>query len=75
MSDLPAEMLSGDIRTNHDLSQDIYALPLREARDAFEAQYLTEQFSRFDGNISKVAKMIGMERSALHRKIKSLNIQ
>jgi len=38
-------------------------------------RYLTEQLSRFDGNISKVAKMIGMERSALHRKIKSLNIQ
>ena len=75
MSDLPAEMLSGDIMPTHDLSQDIYALPLREARDAFEVKYLTEQLSRFDGNISKVAKMIGMERSALHRKIKSLNIQ
>lgn len=47
-------------------------LPLREARDVFEREYLTSQVDRFEGNISKTAQFIGMERSALHRKIKSL---
>ena len=56
-------------------SSDIYALPLREARELFEADYLREQLARFDGNISKIAKTIGMERSALHRKLKALHIQ
>ena len=57
------------------MANDIYALPLREAREIFEADYLKEQLNRFEGNISKVAKMIGMERSALHRKLKALHIQ
>ena len=47
-------------------------LPLREAREVFEREYLTSQIERFEGNISKTAEFIGMERSALHRKIKSL---
>lgn len=47
-------------------------LSLREARDVFEREYLTSQVERFEGNISKTAQFIGMERSALHRKIKSL---
>lgn len=47
-------------------------LPLRDARDVFEREYLTSQVERFEGNISKTAQFIGMERSALHRKIKSL---
>ena len=47
-------------------------LPLREAREVFEREYLTSQVDRFEGNISKTAQFIGMERSALHRKIKSL---
>lgn len=47
-------------------------LPLREAREVFEHDYLTSQVERFDGNISKTAQFVGMERSALHRKIKSL---
>lgn len=49
-------------------------LPLREARDVFEREYLRSQISRFDGNISKTAKFIGMERSALHRKLKNLEL-
>ena len=50
------------------------ALPLRGARELFEKQYLETQLSRFDGNISKMAVFIGMERSALHRKMKALDI-
>jgi len=47
-------------------------LQLREAREIFERRYLEAQVSRFGGNISKTAVFIGMERSALHRKLKSL---
>jgi two-component system nitrogen regulation response regulator NtrX len=50
----------------------IIALPLREARELFEKEYLTAQITRFGGNISRTAAFIGMERSALHRKLKSL---
>ena len=46
------------------------ALPLREARDLFETQYLQAQLLRFGGNISRTAQFVGMERSALHRKLK-----
>jgi two-component system nitrogen regulation response regulator NtrX len=53
---------------------EIMALPLREARELFEKQYLEAQIQRFDDNISKTAKFVGMERSALHRKLKSLGI-
>jgi two-component system nitrogen regulation response regulator NtrX len=49
-------------------------LPLRDAREAFEREYLLAQVERFDGNISKTAQFVGMERSALHRKLKSLQI-
>jgi two-component system, NtrC family, nitrogen regulation response regulator NtrX len=49
-------------------------LPLREAREAFEREYLLAQVARFDGNISRTAQFVGMERSALHRKLKSLQI-
>jgi two-component system nitrogen regulation response regulator NtrX len=48
--------------------------PLREAREAFERDYITAQLSRFGGNISRTAQFIGMERSALHRKIKLLGL-
>jgi two-component system nitrogen regulation response regulator NtrX len=52
----------------------IIALPLREARELFEREYLDAQIMRFGGNISRTAAFIGMERSALHRKLKSLGI-
>jgi len=52
----------------------VIALPLREARDLFEREYLDAQLMRFGGNISRTANFIGMERSALHRKLKSLSI-
>ncbi|MEM7489904.1 MAG: helix-turn-helix domain-containing protein, partial [Pseudomonadota bacterium] len=50
------------------------SLPLREARELFERQYLMTQINRFGGNISRTASFVGMERSALHRKLKSLGV-
>jgi two-component system nitrogen regulation response regulator NtrX len=52
----------------------LLAHPLREAREEFERDYITAQLARFGGNISKTAQFIGMERSALHRKIKLLGL-
>lgn len=57
-----------------DPSADMMALPLREARDIFETQYLQAQLMRFGGNISRTAQFVGMERSALHRKLKQLGV-
>ena len=57
-----------------DASAHLMSLPLREAREVFERQYLVAQIERFGGNISKTAEFVGMERSALHRKIKSLGL-
>ena len=54
--------------------EQLMALPLREARELFERQYLMAQINRFGGNISRTAAYIGMERSALHRKLKSLGL-
>ena len=51
-----------------------WRLPLREARDLFETQYLQAQLLRFGGNISRTAQFVGMERSALHRKLKQLGV-
>jgi len=53
---------------------EVMELPLKEAREAFERNYLTAQIARFGGNVSKTAKVVGMERSALHRKLRALNI-
>ncbi|MDA7444478.1 hypothetical protein N8780_01355 [Candidatus Pelagibacter ubique] len=50
-------------------------MPLKEARENFEKEYLTTQLKKFNGNISKTADFIGMERSALHRKLKGLGIK
>ncbi|MBN2907253.1 MAG: sigma-54-dependent Fis family transcriptional regulator [Rhodobacteraceae bacterium] len=67
-SETPAEegriVLSGGLAT----------LPLREARELFEREYLLTQINRFGGNISRTANFVGMERSALHRKLKSLGV-
>jgi two-component system, NtrC family, nitrogen regulation response regulator NtrX len=57
-----------------DSSAHLMSLPLRDAREVFERQYLMAQIERFGGNISKTAEFVGMERSALHRKIKSLGL-
>ena len=54
---------------------DNLSVPLREARENFEKEYLTTQLKKFSGNISKTAKFVGMERSALHRKLKLLGVK
>jgi two-component system nitrogen regulation response regulator NtrX len=71
---LPSEI--GDVmpRAPSQSDQHIMALPLREARELFEKEYLIAQINRFGGNISRTAEFIGMERSALHRKLKSLGV-
>ena len=71
---LPSEI--GDVmpRAPNQSDQHIMALPLREARELFEKEYLIAQINRFGGNISRTAEFIGMERSALHRKLKSLGV-
>ena len=56
------------------LGGNLVGLPLREARELFERDYLVTQINRFGGNISKTANFVGMERSALHRKLKTLNV-
>jgi two-component system nitrogen regulation response regulator NtrX len=72
---LPSEVL--ETRGSSDLSSQaitIMGSPLREARESFEREYLKVQIRRFSGNISRTASFIGMERSALHRKLKALGI-
>ena len=56
-------------------SENSLSVPLKEARENFEKEYLTTQLKKFNGNISKTADFIGMERSALHRKLKGLGIK
>ena len=64
---------------NNDFDEQItennLSIPLKEAREKFEKEYLTIQIKKFNGNISKTAKFVGMERSALHRKLKGLGIK
>ena len=55
-------------------AEELMGMPLREAREEFERQYLESQVLRFGGNITKTAAFVGMERSALHRKLRALNI-
>jgi two-component system, NtrC family, nitrogen regulation response regulator NtrX len=70
---LPAEPL-GSADSAGFGGEHLLALPLREAREVFERDYIAAQLSRFGGNISRASQFIGMERSALHRKIKSLGL-
>lgn len=72
---LPKEILSGatgDFVENS--NKELMSLKLRDARQVFERQYLMAQINRFGGNISRTASFVGMERSALHRKLKSLEL-
>ncbi len=71
---LPSEIFSNTPATLASIDTDIMSMPLREAREVFERKYLRAQISRFGGNISRAAQFIGMERSALHRKLRSLNL-
>ncbi len=77
---ITADMLPQDVGSmvpsmpNGDGGEHLMGLPLREAREVFEREYLVAQISRFGGNISRTAEFVGMERSALHRKLKALGI-
>ena len=62
-------------RDNGSLSKDTFSSPLKEAREQFEKEYLMIQLKKNHGNISKTADFIGMDRTALHRKLKSLGIK
>ena len=74
-ADLPDDDVGSGAKNNQGLiSRNIATMPLREAREAFEREYLITQINRFGGNISKTAQFVGMERSALHRKLKSLGV-
>lgn len=72
---LPSEVMDAglSIPAGEGLEQ-IISLPLRDARERFEREYLIAQINRFGGNISRTAAFIGMERSALHRKLKALGV-
>ncbi len=72
---LPAEAWPSAGFSKHDGLQQVIGLPLRDARERFEREYLNVQITRFGGNISRTAAFIGMERSALHRKLKSLGVE
>jgi two-component system nitrogen regulation response regulator NtrX len=72
--DLPGQAEAAGDSDSAGLSPTLTTLPLREARELFERQYLMAQINRFGGNISRTASFVGMERSALHRKLKSLGV-
>ena len=72
--ELPGQETTGDSGSRYVVGGTIATLPLREAREMFEREYLLAQINRFGGNISKTAGFVGMERSALHRKLKSLGV-
>jgi two-component system nitrogen regulation response regulator NtrX len=71
---LPADVLDTMPKVSANGDQHIMTLPLREAREMFERDYLIAQINRFGGNISRTAEFVGMERSALHRKLKMLGV-
>ena len=77
---ITADMLPDDIGANVPLSSNgsggehLMSLPLRDAREIFEREYLMAQINRFGGNISRTAEFVGMERSALHRKLRALGV-
>ena len=74
ISNIIKESLKSDNNTNR-LNENNLSVPLKEAREKFEKEYLTTQLKKFNGNISKTATFVGMERSALHRKLKGLGIK
>ena len=76
---ISADMLPDEIGSNVPLpvnggAEHLMSLPLREAREIFEREYLLAQINRFGGNISRTAEFVGMERSALHRKLRALGV-
>jgi two-component system nitrogen regulation response regulator NtrX len=73
-SEIPGNEPKPEAETTLSFTGTIATLPLREARELFEREYLLTQINRFGGNISRTASFVGMERSALHRKLKSLGV-
>ncbi len=76
---ITADMLPDEIGSNVPLpvnggAEHLMSMPLREAREIFEREYLLAQINRFGGNISRTAEFVGMERSALHRKLRALGV-
>jgi two-component system, NtrC family, nitrogen regulation response regulator NtrX len=76
---ITADMLPDEIGSNVTLplnggAEHLMSMPLREAREIFEREYLLAQINRFGGNISRTAEFVGMERSALHRKLRALGV-
>ena len=74
INDIVKESLSKAGKNDFNISENL-SFTLREARENFEREYLSSQLKKFNGNISKTAKFVGMERSALHRKLKLLGIK
>ncbi len=74
VSNIVKESLKSD-NINERITETSLSVPLKEAREKFEKEYLTIQLKKFNGNISKTASFVGMERSALHRKLKGLGIK
>ncbi len=73
--ELPQDVGSNLVAPGFGAAHEVVAMPLRDARERFERHYLAVQITRFGGNISRTAQFIGMERSALHRKLKSLGVE
>ena len=71
---LPSEVTGNGAQTPSNGAGEMMGLPLKQARELFEREYLKTQVARFGGNISRTAEFVGMERSALHRKLKSLGL-
>jgi len=72
---LPEDVVSGaPLSPNGSGGEHLMSLPLRDAREIFEREYLMAQINRFGGNISRTAEFVGMERSALHRKLRALGV-
>ena len=74
ISHIIKESLKNDVFEDK-ITENSLSVPLKEAREKFEKEYLTIQLKKFNGNISKTANFVGMERSALHRKLKGLGIK
>ena len=74
ISNIIKESLKND-NISEKITENSLSIPLKEAREKFEKEYLTIQLKKFNGNISKTANFVGMERSALHRKLKGLGIK
>ena len=74
ISNIVKESLKNDSYLDK-VSENTLSVPLKEAREKFEKEYLTMQLKKFNGNISKTANFVGMERSALHRKLKGLGVK